>query len=109
MDPRARIIKALGAKLARETNKDRLMRICQIVEDVMLRETGLFCNAAFYVAPVLSMLGIHRVLHTPIFALGRVVGYTAHVLEQYENNTLIRPRCKYTGDGNRKFVPIDER
>ena len=55
------------------------------------------------------MLGIHRHLFTPIFAVSRIVGYTAHILEQYDDNKIIRPKCNYVGDMNRKFVPIDKR
>ena len=55
------------------------------------------------------MLDIHMLLNTPIFALSRIVGYTAHILEQYANNKIIRPKCRYVGDMDRKFVPVEDR
>ncbi len=109
MDPRAKILKKLGRKLAEATGKTKWMDMCEIIEDVMRREKGIECNVDFYSAPTYHMLGIHRHLFTPIFAVSRIVGYTAHILEQYDDNKIIRPKCNYIGDMNRKFVPIDKR
>ena len=63
----------------------------------------------FYSAPVYHMLDIHMLLYTPIFALSRIVGYSAHILEQYANNKIIRPTCNYIGNMDRGFVPIEDR
>lgn len=109
IDPRATILKRLGWELAEANGQTRWMEICEILERVMTEEKGIACNVDFYSAPVYHMLGIHMNLFTPIFALSRIVGYTAHVLEQYSNNKIIRPRCKYVGDMDRQFVPIEER
>lgn len=109
MDPRAIILKKLGHKLAKSTGRTRWMEMCETIERVMHEEKGLPCNVDFYSAPVYHMLDIHMLLYTPIFALSRIVGYTAHILEQYANNKIIRPTCNYVGDMNRKFVPIEDR
>ncbi len=109
VDPRATILKKLGWELAEATSQSRWMEICEIIEKVMMEEKGIACNVDFYSAPVYHMLGIHRALYTPIFAVSRIVGYTAHILEQYSNNKLIRPRSEYVGDRDRVFVPIEQR
>jgi citrate synthase len=63
----------------------------------------------FYSATVYTQLGIPRDLFTPIFAVSRISGWTAHVLEQYENNRLIRPRAHYTGPMDAHWVPFEKR
>jgi 2-methylcitrate synthase len=109
MDPRARILKALGQRLAEESGRTRWIEMCEVIEKVMMDEKGLPCNVDFYSAPVYHMLDIHMLLYTPIFALSRIVGYTAHIREQYANNKIIRPKCRYVGDMDRKFVPVEDR
>ena len=109
VDPRAKILKALGHRLAGDSGRTRWMEMCEAIEKVMMDEKGIPCNVDFYSAPVYHMLAVHMQLFTPIFALSRIVGYTAHILEQYANNKIIRPRCNYVGDVDRTFVPIDER
>jgi citrate synthase len=74
------------------------------MEDVMKRERGLYCNVDFYSAPLYYAMGIPLELYTPIFALGRVSGWCAHVLEQHADNRLIRPRAEYVGPIDRKWV-----
>ena len=66
-------------------------------------------NVDFYSATVYHALGIDHDLFTPIFAVSRMSGWIAHILEQYENNRLIRPRAEYTGPGLRSYVPMSER
>jgi len=63
----------------------------------------------FYSASTYYMLGIPVDLYTPIFAVSRIAGWTAHVLEQLGNNKLIRPRSDYTGEMDLKYIPIDQR
>jgi citrate synthase len=109
IDPRAPILKRLGRQLAEEAQQTKWMDMCETIEDVMAREKGIACNVDFYSAPVYHMLGIHPLLFTQIFAMSRVVGWTAHVLEQYANNRIIRPQCNYVGDMDRTFVPIEKR
>lgn len=109
MDPRARVLKVMARELSEDTGRTRWFEMCEIIEKVMMDEKGIACNVDFYSAPVYHLLGIHPALFTPVFAMSRIVGYTAHVLEQYNNNKIIRPRCNYIGDEDRKFVPIEDR
>lgn len=79
------------------------------IEEIVTGQKGLKPNVDFYSASVYTSLEIPRDLFTPIFAISRVSGWTAHILEQYENNRLIRPRAEYTGPVNQKYVPIESR
>jgi citrate synthase len=79
------------------------------MEEVMMREKKLNPNVDFYSASTYYALGIPTDLFTPIFASSRISGWTAHVLEQYENNRLIRPRAEYVGPRDMKYTPIGER
>jgi citrate synthase len=82
------------------------------VEEVALpalRAKRLFTNVDFYSATVLHCLGIPTDMFTPLFAMGRIIGWTAHIFEQYAHNRLIRPRAEYIGPENVRWVPIEER
>jgi len=108
-DPRAAILRRWCRQLGRRSGEPRWAEISEVLERVMLQEKGLHCNVDFYSASVYHMLGIPTDLFTPIFAAARTVGWTAHVLEQYANNRLIRPLANYTGPTGLKVVPIAER
>ena len=69
----------------------------------------LYCNVDFYSASVLYTIGIPVDLFTTIFAISRMAGWTAHSIEQYKNNRLIRPLSHYTGPDGQKYIPIDKR
>mgnify|MGYP000097135443 FL=1 len=75
----------------------------------MYKYKKLFPNVDFYSASVYANLGIPDDLFVNIFAMGRISGWTAHIIEQYENNRLIRPRAEYIGDKDKKYVPISRR
>ncbi|NLX59502.1 MAG: citrate synthase [Phycisphaerae bacterium] len=109
IDPRAVILRRLARELADSSGQTKWIDMCDTIENVMTQEKGICCNVDFYSGPVYHMLGIHSLLFTPIFAMSRIVGYTAHILEQYRNNKIIRPKCQYVGDVDRTFVPIKER
>jgi citrate synthase len=80
------------------------------IETVVRADKKLYPNVDFYSASTYYVLGIPIDLFTPIFAVSRVSGWTAHVLEQYANNRLIRPRADYTGPTYpQHYVPLDER
>ena len=79
------------------------------IEEVFTGEKNLPPNVDFYSASVYHSLEIDHDLFTPIFAVSRVSGWIAHILEQYANNRLIRPRADYNGPGMQKYVPISER
>jgi len=108
-DPRAAVLRAWSRKLGEVTGQTHWAEISEIIEKVMEEEKGLNCNVDFYSASVYHMLGIPTDLFTPIFAVARVVGWTAHILEQYANNRLIRPMSNYVGATDKRVVPISER
>jgi citrate synthase len=70
---------------------------------------GLYPNVDYYTAPLLYQLGIPLQLFTPVFAVSRIAGWTAHIMEQYEHNRLLRPLSAYVGPVDRDYVPIADR
>ena len=91
--------KALGQDVGDST----LYETSEVIEKVMLREKNLNANVDFYSASVYHNLGIPTELFTPIFAISRMTGWTAHVIEQVENNRIIRPRLEYVGEPERPY------
>lgn len=111
-DPRAFILQSLIEQLAGTCGAAPLYDIAREVEKIgteLLRQKGIYPNVDFYSAVIYHMLGIPQDLFTPIFALSRVSGWTAHVLEQYRKNVLIRPQERYVGPSERSYVPIAQR
>ncbi len=109
-DPRARILEPLAAYLAEQNGN--IMHEFQIArkleEEVLLkmgRERKIFPNVDFYSGIVYSALGIRSEMFTPIFAVSRVSGWTARILEYQQNNRIFRPRALYTGEFNREYIP----
>ena len=109
MDPRAAILRDMLKKLSEEKGDMRWYEYEMKIMEVMQQEKGLYPNVDFFSAPVYYLLGIDIDLYTPIFAMSRMAGWTAHVMEQYQHNRLIRPRAEYVGPKGLKVVPIDER
>ena len=109
-DPRATHLRQMSRDLGRQANKTRWFEMSQRIEAVMKAEKQIDANVDFYSASTYHTLGIAVDLFTPIFVVGRVAGWTAHVLEQYANNRLIRPRADYIGpEYPQTFVPLDHR
>jgi 2-methylcitrate synthase len=110
LDPRAVHLKKMSAELGKRTNHFDLYEKSTCVEQTVRELKGLNANVDFYSASTYYSLGIPVDLFTPIFAISRMSGWTAHTLEQYRNNRLIRPRAEYTGvpDGQ-KWVPLQDR
>jgi citrate synthase len=113
-DPRARWLKRMSHQLSEETGNPKWYDISERIEEGMQEQNGfiaktLLPNVDFYSASVYTYLDIPRDLFTPIFAMSRVSGWIAHVVEQFTDNRLIRPRAEYVGPSQRKYVPIDER
>jgi citrate synthase len=108
-DPRATFLRRWSQELGEKLGQPQWFEISQVVEKVMLEEKQIHCNVDFYSASVYHMLGIPTDLFTPVFAVSRTVGWTAHVLEQYANNRLIRPLANYVGPVDLKVKPIRER
>lgn len=97
MDPRAQLMKEALLTLIDEKGNSELYEMCVIGEEVMRREKGLYPNLDYYAAPVYYLLGIPIDLYTPIFLAARTIGICSHVIEQYDNNRLFRPRVHYLG------------
>ena len=111
-DPRARIFKGYVEKLGQMKGETKLYEIAKEVERVVIEKLGhkgIFPNIDFYSGIVYNMLGIPTDLFTPIFAIARVVGWTAHVLEYLKENRLVRPRQYYVGELDKEYIPIDRR
>ena len=108
-DPRNVIIKKWAEKLAAEVGDTVLYPVSCAVEKVMWDEKELFANADFFHASTYNFMGIPTKLFTPIFVCSRVSGWAAHVMEQRENNRIIRPSADYIGPEPRVLAPIGER
>jgi citrate synthase len=112
-DPRAPHLRKTAAELAKQTDP-KWFQIAEKLEAVARQDSyfidrDLYPNVDFYTAPMLYSLGIEPDLFTTMFAMSRVVGWTGHLLEQYADNRLIRPRSEYVGPMDLEWVPIDER
>lgn len=108
-DPRATLLRRYATELSERRGDTRWIEIAREVERVVLANTKVYPNVDFYSGIVYSLLGIPEELFTPLFACSRVVGWTAHILEQWSNNRLIRPRANYVGPPYRPYVPIEQR
>lgn len=108
-DPRARYLKTLCGELAAETGHDDMERMADVIEGIVVGEKKLPPNLDWPSARLYHYMGLPVDLYTPLFVLSRVVGWSAHVIEQLDNNRLIRPRANYTGPEPRGWVAIDQR
>jgi len=108
IDPRAVILKQLAKEMSSQSSNKYFNMSLQI-EEIMRQKKGLKPNVDFYAASVYNMLEIPKHLFTPIFACSRSSGWCAHILEQLQNNRLIRPRSDYDGEINRIYSDVDSR
>lgn len=108
-DPRSPIVKDLAKKLSDAAGNTSYYDISERIEKVMMQEKGMFPNLDFYAATAYHMCGIPTSMFTPIFVIARTSGWIAHVIEQRDNNKLIRPLSDYTGPELRAYVPVGER
>ena len=109
-DPRATHLRSLSEELGRRTGHLNLYLTSKKIEETIKEQKGLNANVDFYSASTYYSLGIPIDLFTPIFAVSRMSGWTAHILEQYRNNRLIRPRADYTGKPvGQQWVPMSAR
>ncbi len=108
-DPRATHLRRLSRELGERHGDTRWFEISERIEKVVMDEKGLYPNVDFYAASVYHSMGIPTDLMTPIFALARMAGWTAHVREQYADNRLIRPESEYIGPLDQHYVPVEER
>jgi citrate synthase len=109
VDPRALILQDFSRRLAALQGDQRWYSMSERIAAAIKKRKGLDVNVDFYSASVYRYLGIEPDLYTSIFAIARVAGWTAHVLEQYANNRLIRPHCNWIGSPPRGYVPIEKR
>lgn len=108
-DPRATHLRQFSKEIGERGGETKWYEMSRKVEEVMMREKGLYPNVDFYSASLYYMMGIPLDLYTPIFAVSRISGWTGHVLEQYADNKLIRPRADYVGKRDVAYVPIEQR
>jgi len=110
LDPRAPHLREMAVKLSNQLGEPKWIQMSERIAALMKEKKGLNANVDFYSATVYYSLGIPIDLFTPIFAIARTSGWTAHILEQLRDNRLYRPLSEYVGKavGN-KFVPVDER
>jgi len=110
LDPRAPHLKEMAIKLSNQLGEPKWIQMSERIATIMREQKGLNANVDFYSATVYYSLGIPTDLFTPIFAISRMAGWTAHVLEQWSENRLFRPLSEYVGRPyGQKVVPIDER
>ncbi len=110
LDPRAPHLRAMAIKLSNELGEPKWIRMSERIAAIMKEKKGLNANVDFYSATVYYSLGIPTDLFTPIFAIARTSGWTAHILEQLSDNRLYRPLSEYIGPaGDKKFVPLEDR
>jgi citrate synthase len=108
-DPRAVLLNNYCKRLAAEVGDDSLERIADTIERVVREEKGLPPNLDWPSARLYHYLGLEVDLYTPLFVASRITGWCAHIIEQSENNRLIRPRSRYIGPAARTFVPLHDR
>jgi citrate synthase len=108
-DPRAWHLRQMSEALGKRAGDTKWYEMSRKIEELVHADKGLYANVDFYSASVYYMLGIPIDLFTPIFACSRMSGWAAHVLEQYANNRLIRPRAEYTGPSNLQYIAVDKR
>ncbi len=108
-DPRALQLRRISRELADHTGNRKWFDMSEKMREVVWNERQLYVNVDFYSASVYYTLGIPIELFTPIFAISRVAGWTAHVMEQLLDNRIMRPDSEYVGPKNQVYIPIDQR
>ncbi len=108
-DPRATWLRKYSKQLGEKKGETKWFEMSQRIEKLMQEKKGMFPNVDFYSASTYYLMGLPLDQFTPIFAISRISGWAGHILEQYANNKLIRPRAEYIGARDQKYVPISER
>jgi citrate synthase len=108
-DPRATHLRRFSKEMGERNGETKWYDISRKIEEIMMREKGMYPNVDFFSASTYYMMGIPLDLYTPIFAVSRISGWTGHILEQYANNKLIRPRAEYIGARGLKYTPVEQR
>jgi citrate synthase len=108
-DPRATWLRKFSKELGEKRGETKWFEMSEKLEKLMFEKKGMYPNVDFYSASTYYMMNIPLDQYTPIFAISRISGWTGHILEQYSNNKLIRPRAEYIGARDLKYSPISER
>lgn len=108
-DPRATHLREMSRVLTEQAGLEKFYKMSRELEEQMISKKGINPNVDFYCATVYYALGIPIDLYTPLFAIGRMGGWTGHVMEQHANNRLIRPRAEYVGEKDLHWVAIEDR
>ncbi len=111
-DPRATYLKVMAKDLAGQTGHEHLFNISHTVEQVMyelVAAKGIYPNVDFYSATTYRSIGLEIDLFTPMFAMSRIGGWIGHILEQMEDNRIMRPKALYTGAHDVDYTPMNER
>ncbi len=108
-DPRAAILRGMAEEACRQSGQFKWYEMAVKLHARINAAKGLIPNVDFYSAPLFYSLGIPVDLFTPVIAAGRIAGWTANIIEQHDDNRLIRPRGEYVGPKRRAFVPVDTR
>lgn len=108
-DPRAKHLRRLATELGRQAGNTSSVEVLDTVARVVTAEKHIYPNVDLYSGAAYATLGIPTDQFTPVFAISRIAGWAAHVLEQHAHNRLIRPRAEYTGPARATYIPIDRR
>ncbi|MEJ7846920.1 MAG: citrate synthase [Pyrinomonadaceae bacterium] len=108
-DPRATWLRKFSKQMADKKGVTKWYEMSERIEKLMLEKKGMYPNVDFYSASTYYLMDIPLDIYTPIFAVSRISGWTGHILEQYGNNKLIRPRAEYIGKRDQKYTAIGER
>jgi citrate synthase len=108
-DPRAKHLRRMSEEIGKLKGETKWYEMSARIDDIVTKEKGLLPNVDFYSASTYYMLGLPIDLFTPVFASSRISGWLAHIMEQYADNRLIRPRADYTGPVDQHYIPVEKR